>query len=58
MSLDDESNYGDSINFKKDTASSISYQSSSSATGLGDSNVIIKPTLFDPASGYGNTSFN
>ena len=56
-SREDELNFLPSINFVKDNAESISYQPDASAFGYGECNNIIKPTAFNPTSGWGKTSY-
>ena len=56
-SREDELNFLPSINFAKDNAESISYQPNASASGYGECNNIIAPTVFNPTSGWGKTSY-
>jgi hypothetical protein len=56
-SLEDSTNYLPSLNFVKDTAESITYNVNASAAGFGECNNVIAPTLFNPTSGWGKTSF-
>ena len=57
-SIEDERNFLPSINFAKDTAESIVYSGVASATGVGESNNVIRQTLFSSADGYGTTGLN
>jgi hypothetical protein len=56
MCKDDESNYGASIGFAKDSVSGISYQSAASNIGLGECNNSIANTVFTPTAGYGKSN--
>jgi hypothetical protein len=57
MSQDDTVNLAPTLHFAKDDALGISYQSAANAKGLGECNNVIKPSLFNPTSGYGKTGF-
>ena len=57
-SREDELNFLPSINFHKDTAESIYYTDVSGATGLGESNNIIKQNLWDSGNGWGAKGWN
>ena len=57
-SLEDERNFLPSINFAKDTAESINYFEAASATGLGETNNVIRGTNFTTATGYGASGWN
>ena len=56
-SREDELNFLPSLNFSKDNAESIIYQKDASASGYGECNNVIKSQVFNPASGWGKTSF-
>jgi hypothetical protein len=58
MSVNDTVNFAPTINFAKDDATSISYQGSPSAQGLGDCNNSIVGNLFNPTQGYGKSSYS
>jgi hypothetical protein len=57
MSQDDTVNLAPTLHFAKDDALGISYQSAPNAKGLGECNNTIKPSVFNPTSGYGKTGF-
>ena len=57
-SREDELNFLPSINFHKDTAESIYYSDLSGTAGLGESNNVIKKTVFDTANGWGAKGWN
>jgi hypothetical protein len=57
MSQDDTVNLAPTLHFAKDDASGTTYESTASAKGLGECNNRIKPSVFNPTSGYGNTGF-
>jgi hypothetical protein len=57
MSQDDTVNLAPTIHFAKDDALGTTYESAPSAKGLGECNNRIKPSVFDPTSGYGKTGF-
>lgn len=57
MSQDDTVNLAPTLHFAKDDALGISYESAPNARGLGECNNTIKPSVFNPTSGYGKTGF-
>ena len=57
MSREDEQNFGTTIGFSKDEALSMRYLSVANATGLGEVNNVITRPNFDPAAGYGASSY-
>jgi hypothetical protein len=57
MSQDDTINLAPTLHFAKDDALGISYQSAPSTKGLGECNNTIKPSVFNPTSGYDKTGF-
>jgi len=58
-SREDELSFLPSINFSKDTAESFQYQAAAAnLNGIGECNNQIKAETFNPASGWGETSFN
>ena len=57
-SREDELNFLPSINFHKDTAESITYFDVSGGTGLGETNNVIKQSLFESTTGFGSSGLN
>ena len=57
-SREDELNFLPSINFSKDTAESITYFDVSGGTGLGETNNVIKQSLFESTTGFGSSGLN
>jgi hypothetical protein len=57
MSQDDTVNLAPTLHFGKDDALGTTYESAPNAKGLGECNNRIKPSVFNPTSGYGKTGF-